>query len=86
MTITLYVNWEYQEIYRDEEELINGYIDQCCDDDHFKCWLDDEYASDEIFDMTQSRKEEVKESYREYLLLSARNWAYNNNMEQEINI
>lgn len=86
MTITLYVNWENQEIYQNEEEIIDGYIEQCCDDDHFRCWLDDEYASDEIFAMTQSQKEEVEKSYREYLLQSARNWAYDNNMELTIKI
>lgn len=86
MTVTFYVNWDYQEIYQNEEELVDGYIGQCCDDDHFRCWLDDEYTSDEIFAMTQSQKEVVNESYREYLLQSARNWAYNHNMEQEIKV
>lgn len=86
MTVTLYVNWEQQEIYQNEEELVDGYIGYGCDEDDFRHWLDDNYSSDEIFAMTQSQKEEAENSYREHLLHSARYWAYDQNMKQEINI
>lgn len=86
MTITLYVDWDYQEIYKNDDELVNGYIEHYCADDRFRCWLDDEYTSDEIFAMTQSQKEEAEKSYRNYLIQCAREWAYDNNMEQEVEI
>lgn len=86
MTITLYVNWSFQEIYRTDEELINGYIEYACEEEDFRRWLDENYTSDEIFAFTEHEKEEAKMSYQEELLKSARYWAYDNNMTQEINI
>lgn len=86
MTITFYVNWAEQEIYKNDEELLKGYLEYCCDEDDFREWLNENYNSDEIFAFEDFQKEEVKKSYQEYLIQSAQNWVYDNGMEQEINI
>lgn len=86
MTITIYVNWECQEIYPTEEELVNGYIEHNCEEKEFRWYLDNSYSSDEIFAFTEHEKEEIKKSYKEYLLRSARDWADHNKMKQKIEI
>lgn len=86
MTITFYANWEEQEIYQNDKELIDGYIEHYCDENAFRDWLDENYNSDIIFAFTENKKEEVKIAFQEYLLQAARNWARDNSMEQEINI
>lgn len=86
MTIKVYINWEEQEIYQNEKELIDGYIEYYCDEDDFRSWLDENFTSDIIFAFTEHEKEAAKMSYQEYLLKSAQSWAHDNNMEQEINI
>ena len=86
MTITLYINWECQEIYKTEEELVEGYLEYACVKDDFRDWLDNNYSSDEIFAFTEYEKEDVKMSYQEELLKSAQYWAEGNNMIQEIEV
>ena len=86
MTITLYVNWECHEIYKTEEELVEGYLEYACAKDDFSDWLDNNYSSDEIFAFTEYEKEEVKMSYNEDVLKSAQFWAAGNNMIQVIKI
>lgn len=86
MTVTLYVDWIDRELYRNDEELVNGYIEYCDEDESFRSWLDANYNSDEIFAFTEYEKEEAKTSFNEYLLRSAKNWAYDNGMVYEIEI
>lgn len=86
MTIKIYVNWEEQEIYRNENELIEGYKEHECPEDDFRDFLDNNYTSDEIFSFSEYQRMEVEELYNIYLLNSAHDWVYRNNMEQDIEI
>ena len=87
MTITFYVNWDVQEIYRDEEELIEGYLDyHGGKDDNFNEYLNEAYDSTTLFYATDTKKKEILEKYDVVTLENAKDWAINYDMIYTIEI
>lgn len=87
MTITLYVNWEAQELYKNEKELVERYLDfHGGATAHFNDFLCEAYEADTLFYATEEKKKNILEEYNTTVLENAKDWASYNNMEQEINI
>lgn len=67
--IVVYVNWGDEEIISEAEyeakveEEANGFA---ADDYQFGQWLNEHYNADEIWDMTEAEKEEVKADWLKY--------------------
>lgn len=87
MTITFYVNWDSQEIYKNEEALVEGYLDyhggaEMC----FNEYLGEAYEPDTLFYATNEKKKEIFEEYKAVILENAKYWATDLRMKQEIEI
>lgn len=62
----IYIDWEKQIVYKDEEELIedlknNLYLIS------FDQWLESRFSIDEVFSFSERKKEEIKKEYEENL-------------------
>lgn len=58
----IYIDWEKQIVYRDEEEL----IEDLKKDYHlitFNQWLESRFDMEEVFEFSERKKEEIKEEY-----------------------
>lgn len=87
MTITLYVNWDSYEIYRDDEALVEGYLDYHGGRvSHFNEYLSELYEPDVLFYADEVEKKEILKDYNADVLKNAKDWAVENNMKQEIKI
>ena len=88
MTITLYIDWENREIYKNEKELVEGYLRdyQWGGNLHFREYLDNNYESDTLFYTTEEEKKVILEQYNADTLKDAKDWAINYNMIHTIEI
>lgn len=87
MTITLYVNWEAQELYKNEKELVEGYLDfHGGATAHFNDFLCESYEADTLFYATEEKKKNILKEYNTIVLENAKDWAKISNMEQKIEI
>lgn len=88
MTITFYVNWDAQEIYRNEEELLDGYLRNYAwgKDMHFNEYLAENYEADTLFYATEEKKKEILERYNKEVLENAKDWAIELDMINTIEI
>ena len=76
MTITFYVNWNSQEIYKNDEALVEGYLDyhggaEMC----FNEYLGEAYEPDTLFYANEEKKKEILEKYKTVILENAKDWA-----------
>ena len=67
-------------VYENEEELLDAYRTECIDSYDFDEFLDDNYRSSDIFDWGCQQKEEVLAAYKENLANRAKDWASENAM------
>lgn len=87
MIITIYVNWDNQEIYANEQELVKGYLSwHGGEDDHFRDYLDENYESNFLFRADEKEKEAILKRYNEDLVENAKDWADYNGMINTIEI
>ena len=87
MTITLYVNWDSQELYKNEKELVEGYLDYHGGKEmHFNEYLGEAYEPDTLFYATEEKKKEILERYSADVLENAKDWAINCDMLNTIEI
>jgi hypothetical protein len=87
MTITVYVNWSAQEIYKNDEALVEGYLDYHGGAEmYFNEYLGEAYEPDTLFYATEGKKKEILEKYNAVILENAKDWATDLCMKQEINI
>ena len=87
MTITFYVNWDAQEIYKNDEALVKGYLDyHGGKDEHFNEYLNEMYESDTLFYATEEKKKDILKQYNESVLEGAKDWAINCDMTCTIEI
>lgn len=87
MTITFYVNWNSQEIYKNDEALVEGYLDyhggaEMC----FNEYLGETYEPDTLFYATEEKKKEILEKYKADILEDAKEWATDLDMINTIEI
>ena len=87
MTITLYVNWEAQELYKNEKELVAGYFDYHGGKDAcFNEYLGEAYEPDTLFYATEGKKKEILEKYNAVMLENAKDWATDYDMITTIEV
>jgi hypothetical protein len=87
MTITVYVNWSAQEIYKNDEALEEGYLDYHGGTEmYFNEYLGEAYEPDTLFYATEGKKKEILEKYNAVILENAKDWATDLCMMQAINI
>lgn len=87
MTITFYVNWEAQEIYKNDDALVEGYLDyHGGKDEHFNEYLNEAYDSATLFYATDMEKKKILEKYDAVLLENAKDWAIELDMINTIEI
>lgn len=87
MTITFYVNWDSQEIYKNEEALVEGYLDYHGGAEmHFNEYLGEAYEPGTLFYATEGKKKEILEKYNAVIVENAKHWATDLCMKQEIEI
>lgn len=87
MKVTFYVNWDSQEIYTNEEALVEGYLDyhggaEMC----FNEYLGEAYEPDTLFYATEEKKKEILEKYKVVILENAKDWATDFGMINTIEI
>jgi hypothetical protein len=86
MTITFYVDWEAERIYKNESELVEGYLEYSGEDIHFNDFLNLNYESNTLFNATEDEKKNILERYNKELSEEAKDWAVSNNMKHTIEI
>ena len=87
MTITVYINWDAQEIYKNEEELMEGYLNyHGGKDEHFNEYLNEMYEASTLFHATEDKKENILKQYNESVLEGAKDWAIDYDMIYTIEI
>lgn len=87
MTITLYVNWEAQELYKNEKELVEGYLDfHGGATAHFNDFLCESYEADTLFYATEEKKKNILEEYNAIVLENAKDWATDYDMITTIEV
>lgn len=87
MTITLYVNWEAQELYKNEKELVEGYFSWHGGEDAcFNEYLSEVYELDTLFYATEGKKKEILEKYKADMLENAKDWAIDFDMITTIEV
>lgn len=65
MKVTVYVNWNEQEVYSESEyevEIIHRVEEFCENDDNFAEWLKANYSAIEMFNLEGKQKEEALQS------------------------
>lgn len=87
MKVTFYVNWDAQEIYKDEEALVAGYLDyhggeEMC----FNEYLGEAYEPETLFYATAEKKKEILEKYNAVILENAKDWATDLDMINTIEV
>lgn len=76
MIITLYINWEAQEIYKNDDALVEGYLDYHGGKEmHFNEYLGEAYEPDTLFYATEEKKKDILEHYKAVILENAKDWA-----------
>lgn len=87
MKVTFYVNWNSQEIYKNDEALVEGYLNyhggaEMC----FNEYLGEAYEPDTLFYATEEKKKEILEKYKAVILEDAKKWATDLGMINTIDI
>jgi hypothetical protein len=87
MKVTFYVNWDSQEIYKNDEALAAGYLDYHGGAEmHFNEYLGEAYEPDTLFYATEEKKKEILEKYKAVILEDAKEWATDLDMINTIDI
>lgn len=87
MTIKIYINWDAQEIYKNENELMRAYLDYHGGGAmHFNEFLSEMYEPDTLFYATEEKKKDILKQYNESVLEGAKDWAIDLDMLNTIEI
>ena len=87
MTITFYVNWAEQEIYKNDEELVEEYLDYHGGKTmNFNEYLGEAYDPDTLFYASEQQRKEILETYNAVVLENAKDWATSYSMTTTIEI
>lgn len=74
MTVKLWANWDDERILTEaqmEEEIRTTYLPETADEDSFNRWLSWEYTQQELFEMEESEKTDVRNEFLDYALDTA---------------
>ena len=66
MTTRIYIDWENGEVHTSLEEVVNN-MSSYQDDLSFNFYLDENYTSEAIFEMTNKAKAEARDEYRAWV-------------------
>lgn len=67
MVTQYYIAWEKHKIFTSREELVQEYLTWECCEDYVDTYLCDRYTMSEVFDLSDSEKESIREDIKDGL-------------------